>query len=66
MIAWSIGTPFATLLRSFQEAGLDVPLMTTSGNLTYAQTKAYAGIMPGNSTSPQSPRSSPIKFAAAR
>jgi branched-chain amino acid transport system substrate-binding protein len=46
VIAWSTGTPFATLLRSFQEAGLEVPLMTTSGNLTYAQMKAYAGIMP--------------------
>lgn len=46
VIAWSTGTPFATLLRGFQEAGLEVPLMTTSGNLTYAQMKAYAGFMP--------------------
>lgn len=46
VIAWSSGTPFATLLRSFQEAGLDVPLLTTSANLTYAQMKAYASLMP--------------------
>ena len=45
VIAWSTGTPFATLLRSANDTGLHIPMLTTSGNLTYAQMKAYAPFM---------------------
>lgn len=45
LIAWSTGTPFATLLRGAYEAGLPIPILTTSGNLTYAQMRAYAPFM---------------------
>jgi branched-chain amino acid transport system substrate-binding protein len=47
-ILWSTGTPFATLLRGAYEAGLDIPLETGDGNLTYAQMKAYGAFMPKN------------------
>lgn len=46
LIAWSTGTPIATILRGLAEAGVDMPVETTNGNLTYAQMKAYAAFMP--------------------
>lgn len=46
LIAWSTGTPAATLFRGEQEAGLDLPTLTTAGNLTYVQMKQYGQIIP--------------------
>jgi branched-chain amino acid transport system substrate-binding protein len=46
LIAWSTGTPAATLFRGEQEAGLELPTLTTAGNLTYVQMKQYGQIMP--------------------
>ncbi len=46
LIAWSTGTPIATILRGIVDAGIDMPVETTNGNLTYAQMKAYASFMP--------------------
>jgi len=46
LIAWSTGTPAGTLLRGVKETGLDVPILTTSGNLTYTQMQQYASFMP--------------------
>lgn len=40
------GTPFGTFLRSFQSAGLNVPIMASSGNLLYGELKQYASVMP--------------------
>ena len=46
LIAWSTGTPVATILRGLVDAGVDLPVVTTAGNLTYAQMKAYASFLP--------------------
>jgi branched-chain amino acid transport system substrate-binding protein len=46
LIAWSTGTPFATILRGVRDAGLDIPVMSTNGNMSYAQMHQYTGIMP--------------------
>ena len=46
MIAWSTGTPIATILRGAQDAGIDLPTMISNGNLTFAQMHAYASFMP--------------------
>jgi branched-chain amino acid transport system substrate-binding protein len=46
LIAWSTGTPAGTLLRGAKETGLDIPILTTSGNLTYTQMAQYAAFMP--------------------
>lgn len=46
LIAWSTGTPLGTLLRGALESGLDLPVLTTNGNLTYAQMTAYAQLLP--------------------
>ena len=45
-IAWSTGTPIATIFRAVQQAGLDVPIGTTDGNMTYAQMTQYADFLP--------------------
>jgi branched-chain amino acid transport system substrate-binding protein len=46
MIAWSTGTPIATILRGVQDAGIDIPIEVSNGNLTFAQMHAYASFMP--------------------
>lgn len=46
LLVWTTGTPFGTILRGVQQAGLDVPVITTNGNLTRAQMTQYAGILP--------------------
>ncbi len=45
-IAWSTGTPIATIFRAMLQAGLDVPMATTDGNMTYAQMTQYADFLP--------------------
>jgi branched-chain amino acid transport system substrate-binding protein len=46
VIAWTTGPPIATVLRSFSNLGLTLPIVIGNGNLTFAQMKAYAGILP--------------------
>lgn len=46
MIAWSTGTPIATILRAYQDAGLTIPIEVSNGNLTYPQMHAYASFLP--------------------
>lgn len=46
VIAWTTGTPLATVLRDVTGTGLDVPIVTTPANATYAQMHQYAQIMP--------------------
>lgn len=46
MIAWSTGSPIATIFRAMQQAGLDIPVGTTDGNMTYAQMTRYASFLP--------------------
>lgn len=45
-IAWSTGSPIATIFRAMLQAGLDVPFGTTDGNMTYAQMQQYADFLP--------------------
>jgi branched-chain amino acid transport system substrate-binding protein len=59
LIAWSTGSPFGTLLRGALEAGLTLPILTSSGNLTYPQMKAYAALMPKELYFPASPGFAP-------
>jgi branched-chain amino acid transport system substrate-binding protein len=48
IVAWTTGTPLATILRSMRDAGMDLPVLTTGGNLSYAQMEQYAPIVPSN------------------
>jgi branched-chain amino acid transport system substrate-binding protein len=45
-VAWSTGSPIATIFRAMLQAGLDVPFATTDGNMTYAQMGQYADFLP--------------------
>ena len=45
-IAWSTGAPVATIFKGIIQAGLDIPIATTDGNMTRAQMAQYAGFLP--------------------
>ena len=45
-VAWSTGAPIATVFRAMMQGGLDVPVATTGGNMTYAQMKQFAAFLP--------------------
>jgi ABC-type branched-subunit amino acid transport system substrate-binding protein len=44
--AMTSGSAFGTILHGLADAGLDVPVMTTSANATFAQMNAYASFLP--------------------
>ena len=46
LIAWSTGGPIATIFKGITQAGLDVPVGTTDGNMTFAQMTQYAAFLP--------------------
>jgi branched-chain amino acid transport system substrate-binding protein len=46
LVAWSTGSPIATVFRAMIQAGLDLPVGTTGGNMTYAQMNQFADILP--------------------
>jgi branched-chain amino acid transport system substrate-binding protein len=45
-IAWSTGAPVATIFKGIVQAGLDIPVATTDGNMTRAQMGQYADFLP--------------------
>jgi branched-chain amino acid transport system substrate-binding protein len=45
-IAWSTGAPIATIFRAVNQAGLDIPIGTTDGNMTHAQMEQYDAFLP--------------------
>jgi branched-chain amino acid transport system substrate-binding protein len=46
LFAWTTATPLATVLHGVDEAGLDIPVVTTPGNSSATQLKSYAGFVP--------------------
>jgi branched-chain amino acid transport system substrate-binding protein len=46
LIAWTTGTPAGTVLRGVVETALNIPVMTSTGNATYAQMQQYSQILP--------------------
>jgi branched-chain amino acid transport system substrate-binding protein len=59
LIAWTSGAPLGTLLRGIVEEGIDMPVLTSSSNLTYAQMSQYKDFMPKVLLFPGSPGFSP-------
>lgn len=55
IIGWTTGSPTATLFRGMNDAGLTLPFVGGSGNVTYAEMKAYAAIMPRDVYFPGTP-----------
>jgi branched-chain amino acid transport system substrate-binding protein len=46
LMAWAAGTPIATAFRGVAQGGLDIPVATNSGNMTYAQMAQYKDFLP--------------------
>ncbi len=46
VVVWTTGASLLTALRALNEAGLDVPVLTTPGNMTHAQMSDMASILP--------------------
>ena len=46
VIAWTTGTGFGTILRGLRDAGMDLPVLTTGGNMSYQQMEAYKDTIP--------------------
>jgi len=46
LIGWTTGSSFATILRELVNAGIDLPIGTTPGNMTLAQIKQIAAFAP--------------------
>lgn len=46
IIAWSTGSAVGTVFKAITAAGLDVPVATTNGNMTYAQMQSFAAFLP--------------------
>jgi branched-chain amino acid transport system substrate-binding protein len=46
VIAFTTGTAIATVLHGYVDTGLDVPLVTSPGNMSYAQMESYKAFMP--------------------
>jgi branched-chain amino acid transport system substrate-binding protein len=45
-IAWTTGTAVATIFKAVVQAGLDIPVGTTNGNMSYDQMVQYADFAP--------------------
>lgn len=45
-ISFTTGTAIATVLHGMQNVGLDIPLVTSPGNMSYAQMESYKSFMP--------------------
>ena len=48
LVAWTTGSPFGTVVRATIEGGLNIPMMTSAGNLSYAQLESYGDFMSDN------------------
>ncbi len=46
LIAWATGAPIGTVFKAISDAGMDIPVATTDGNMTYAQMDQYAAFLP--------------------
>ena len=46
LIAWTTGAPVGTVFKGIVQAGLDIPVATTNGNMTHVQMTQYAGFLP--------------------
>ena len=59
LVAWTTGSPFGTVVRATIEGGLSIPMVTSSGNLSYAQLESYGDFMSDNVLFPGNPGDAP-------
>lgn len=46
LIVYAAGTPFGTVLHGAQNVGLEIPMSTTTANLSYAEMKSFSAFLP--------------------
>jgi branched-chain amino acid transport system substrate-binding protein len=46
VVTFTTGTPLGTVLHGYHDAGLDMPISASSGNMIYEQMAQYAGFAP--------------------
>ncbi len=46
VLTWVTGTPFGTLLRAFHDAGVDLPISSSTGNMSFVQMAQYTNFLP--------------------
>jgi branched-chain amino acid transport system substrate-binding protein len=46
VLTWVTGTPFGTLLRAFHDAGVDLPISSSTGNMSFVQMAQYTSFLP--------------------
>lgn len=72
IIAWSTGSAIGTVFKAIAESGLNVPVATTDGNMTYAQMNQYANflpktlLIPSPQWLPEAPRNAPAGQVEAK
>lgn len=48
IVGFVSGSPFGTILRSMRDAGLDLPIVTSQGNLSYVELKSFGDAVPSD------------------
>jgi branched-chain amino acid transport system substrate-binding protein len=48
IISYNTGAPFGTVLHGLHDAGVDVPIITGGGNMTFAQMQQYGQFLPSD------------------
>jgi len=46
ILSWVTGTPFGTLLRGLHDGGVDLPISSSTGNMSFAQMAQYTSFLP--------------------
>jgi branched-chain amino acid transport system substrate-binding protein len=46
ILTWVTGTPFGTLLRGIHDAGIDLPVSSSTGNMSFVQMAQYTTFLP--------------------
>ena len=46
ILSWVTGTPFGTLLRGLHDGGVDLPISSSTGNMSFAQMAQYQTFLP--------------------
>ncbi len=59
LVGWTTGNSLGTILHGYNDAGLKMPFVGGSGNLSYGEMKAYATLMPSDCSFPGAPALDP-------
>ena len=64
LVGWTTGNSLGTILHGYNDAGMKIPFVGGSGNLSFAQMKAYATLMPSRLPVPGAPALDPRSLPA--